>query len=89
MPSAGVSKSRSASSSACSMWASAAFAAWLNSASPESIPVMMSRANIWRMNLRTLYIVSLLLCGLGLSACGSKGDLYLPENPPAPQRTSN
>jgi predicted small lipoprotein YifL len=50
---------------------------------------MMSRANISRMNLRALYIVSLLLCGLGLTACGSKGDLYLPENPPAPQRPSN
>jgi len=49
----------------------------------------MSRANISRMKLRTLYIVSLLLCGLGLTACGSKGDLYLPENPPAPQRTPN
>jgi predicted small lipoprotein YifL len=49
----------------------------------------MSRANISRMKLRTIYIVSLLLCGLGLTACGSKGDLYLPENPPAPQRTSN
>jgi len=41
------------------------------------------------MNLRTLYIVILLLCGPGLTACGIKGDLYLPENPPAPQRTSN
>ncbi|WP_366799482.1 lipoprotein [Thiobacillus sp.] len=41
------------------------------------------------MKLRTLYIVSLLLCGLGLTACGSKGGLYLPENSPAPQRTSN
>ncbi|WP_363928512.1 lipoprotein [Thiobacillus sp. 0-1251] len=50
---------------------------------------MMSRANISRMKLRTLYIVSLLLCGLGLTACGSKGDLYLPENPAAPQRTPN
>ncbi|MGK2951768.1 MAG: LPS translocon maturation chaperone LptM [Thiobacillus sp.] len=84
MPSAGVSKSRSASSSACSMRASVVLAAWLN-----SISVMMSRANISRMKLRTLYIVSLLLCGLGLTACGSKGDLYLPENPPALQRTSN
>lgn len=41
------------------------------------------------MKLRTLYIASLLLCGLGLTGCGSKGDLYLPENPPAAQRTSN
>ncbi|MBU2640469.1 MAG: hypothetical protein B7Z35_08345 [Hydrogenophilales bacterium 12-61-10] len=41
------------------------------------------------MKMRTIYIVSLLLCGLGLTACGIKGDLYLPENPPAPQRTSN
>ncbi|MBT9538929.1 LPS translocon maturation chaperone LptM [Thiobacillus sp.] len=41
------------------------------------------------MKLRTIYIVSLLLCGLGLTACGIKGPLYLPENPPAPQRTSN
>jgi len=64
-------------------------AAWLNAASLDSICVMMSRANISRMKLRTLYIVSLLLCGLGLTACGAKGDLYLPENPPAPQRTSN
>ena len=49
----------------------------------------MSRANISRMKLRTLYFVSLLLCGLGLTACGSKGDLYLPEKPAVPQRTSN
>ncbi|WP_419184830.1 LPS translocon maturation chaperone LptM [Thiobacillus denitrificans] len=84
MPSAGVSKSRSASSSTCSMRARVVLAAWLN-----SISVMMSRANISRMKLRTLYIVSLLLCGLGLTACGSKGDLYLPEKPPAPQRTPN
>ncbi|MFP5465606.1 MAG: LPS translocon maturation chaperone LptM [Gammaproteobacteria bacterium] len=41
------------------------------------------------MKLRTLYIVSLLLCGLSLAACGSKGDLYLPEKPPVPQRASN
>jgi len=41
------------------------------------------------MQLRTLYIVSLLLCSLALAACGSKGDLYLPEKPAAPQRTSN
>ncbi|MFP5402504.1 MAG: LPS translocon maturation chaperone LptM [Gammaproteobacteria bacterium] len=41
------------------------------------------------MNLRTIYIVSLLLCGLGLAACGSKGDLYLPEKTSAPQRTAN
>ena len=71
------------------MRARVAPAAWLNSASLDSILVMMSRANISRMKLRTLYIVSLLLCGLGLTACGSKGDLYLPEKPPAPQRTSN
>ncbi|MGE5319319.1 MAG: LPS translocon maturation chaperone LptM [Hyphomicrobiaceae bacterium] len=50
---------------------------------------MMSRANISRMKLRTIYIVSLLLCGLGLTACGSKGALYLPEKPSAPQRTTN
>jgi len=48
----------------------------------------MSRANISRMKMRTLYIVSLLLCGLSLSACGSKGDLYLPEKPAALQRTT-
>ncbi|MBT9568723.1 MAG: lipoprotein [Thiobacillus sp.] len=40
------------------------------------------------MKLRAFTIVSLLLCGLALSACGSKGDLYLPENPAAPQRTA-
>jgi predicted small lipoprotein YifL len=61
----------------------------LKSASLDSVFVMMSRANISRMKLRHIYIVSLLLCGLGLSACGSKGDLYLPEKPPAPQRTAN
>ena len=69
------------------MRANVAAAAWLNSASFDSISVMMPRATISRMKLRIIYIVSLLLCGLGLSACGSKGDLYLPENPPAPQRT--
>jgi len=61
----------------------------VKSASFDSLCIMMSRANISRMKLRTLYIVSLLLCGLGLTACGSKGDLYLPENPAAPQRTPN
>ena len=49
----------------------------------------MSRANISRMKLRTLYLVSLLLCGLSLTACGSKGDLYLPAKSATPQRTSN
>ncbi|MHB1085853.1 MAG: LPS translocon maturation chaperone LptM [Thiobacillus sp.] len=71
------------------MCARVAPAAWLNSASFNSIPAMMSRANISRMKMRTLYIVSLLLCGLALTACGSKGDLYLPEKPAAPQRTAN
>jgi predicted small lipoprotein YifL len=33
--------------------------------------------------------VSLLLVSLGLAGCGSKGDLYLPENPPASQRIAN
>jgi predicted small lipoprotein YifL len=52
---------------------------------------MMSRANISRMKMRALYIVSLtiLLCGLGLTACGSTGALYLPQKPSAPQRTAN
>ncbi|MBZ0067576.1 MAG: lipoprotein [Thiobacillus sp.] len=51
----------------------------------------MSRANISRMKMRSIsiYIVSLLLCGLSLAGCGSKGDLYLPEKPAVPQRTSN
>ncbi|MEW5966332.1 MAG: lipoprotein [Pseudomonadota bacterium] len=83
MPSAGVSKSRSASSSACSMRASAESAAWL-----KSISVINVRATISRMQLRAIYIVSLLLCSLALAACGSKGDLYLPEKPSAPQRTT-
>ena len=52
----------------------------------------MSRANISCMKMRTLTriltIASLLLCGLSLTACGSKGDLYLSENPAAPQRTA-
>ncbi|MEW6416115.1 MAG: lipoprotein [Pseudomonadota bacterium] len=39
---------------------------------------------------RALYIVvSLLLCSLALAACGSKGELYLPEKPSAPQRITN
>ncbi|KAB2320077.1 hypothetical protein F8A86_08730 [Betaproteobacteria bacterium SCN1] len=41
------------------------------------------------MKLRAIYIVSLLLVSLGLTGCGSKGDLYLPEKPAAPQRTAN
>ncbi|MFZ5574050.1 MAG: LPS translocon maturation chaperone LptM [Pseudomonadota bacterium] len=85
MPSAGVSKSRSASSSACSMRASAESAAWL-----KSISVISVRATISRMRPRALYIVvSLLLCSLALAACGSKGELYLPEKPSAPQRITN
>ncbi|MFN3543393.1 MAG: LPS translocon maturation chaperone LptM [Thiobacillus sp.] len=84
MPSAGVSKSSSASSSASWMRASAESAAWL-----KSISVIVVRATISRMRLRAIYIVSMLLCSLALAACGSKGDLYLPEKPPAPQRTTN
>ncbi|WP_409529408.1 LPS translocon maturation chaperone LptM [Thiobacillus sp.] len=41
------------------------------------------------MKIRAIYIVTLLLCSLGLTACGSKGELYLPAPPPAPQRTPN
>jgi predicted small lipoprotein YifL len=41
------------------------------------------------MKIRALYVVSLLVFGLGLTACGSKGDLYLPEKPPVPQRATD
>jgi len=60
----------------------------LNSASVIPFGFIV-RATISRMKLRAIYIVSLLLVSLGLAGCGSKGDLYLPEKPAAPQRTAN